>query len=357
MRAIFSGGGTGGHLYPALAVIKYMKDIGMLSDVKYVGGYGIEKRVVPEYGIEYFGFNIKGLKRPKRSPSNVKVILQYYMAASKIKKIIKEFKPDFVFVTGGYASIPLAIAAKKLKIPIFNQEQNVYVGFANRFINRFSLVTFTNFDRSVRYFPRKDNVIVCGNPVMRNRINKDKALKKFGLDNKTTIGIFGGSGGSEKINDSIKTIYKNDNVYNYIHITGKRDYNRFKGLNNKENVKILDYCGDMDSFYSACDLVISRAGAMTISELMALKIPAILIPHPFAAENHQFYNAEYLQKQGLAMVIEDDKLNSNILKDYINKMITEIGEIRKRYEKIEIKDSLKTITNKILEVLNERKNN
>jgi UDP-N-acetylglucosamine--N-acetylmuramyl-(pentapeptide) pyrophosphoryl-undecaprenol N-acetylglucosamine transferase len=357
MRAIFSGGGTGGHLYPALAIIEYMRNKGILSDVKYVGGYGIENRVVPDYGIEYFGFNIKGLKRPKKSPSNLKVILQYYVAASKIKKIIKDFKPDFVFVTGGYASIPLVIAARKLKIPIFNQEQNVYVGFANRFINKFSLVTFTNFDRSINYFPKKDNVVVCGNPVMRKKIDRTMALKKFGLDNKITIGIFGGSGGSEKINDSIKAIYEKDDSNNYIHITGKRDYNRFRSIDNRDNVKILDYCKDMDSFYSACDIVISRAGAMTISELMTLKIPAILIPHPFAAENHQLYNAEYLQKQGFAMVIEDDKLNSDILKNYIDEMITEIGEIRKRYEKIEIRNSLETINNKILEVLNERKNN
>jgi UDP-N-acetylglucosamine--N-acetylmuramyl-(pentapeptide) pyrophosphoryl-undecaprenol N-acetylglucosamine transferase len=356
MRAVFSGGGTGGHLYPALAIIKYMQNKGILTEVKYTGGYGIEKNVVPKEGIDYLGFNIHGLKRPKKSPSNLKIILQYYIAAYKIKKLMKKFNPDFVFVTGGYASIPLSIAARKLGIPIFNQEQNVYVGFANRFINKFAFVTFTNFDRSIDYFSRKDNIVVCGNPVMRKRIDRKDALDKFLLDDKITIGIFGGSGGSEKINDSIKEIYDDDDNYNYIHVTGKRDYDRFRNIN-KYNVRILDYCNDMDSFYSACDLVISRAGAMTISELMSLKIPAILIPHPFAAENHQFYNAQYLQNKGLALILDDKKLNPNTLKDYINKTVSGITKIREKYDKIKTKNSLETITNKILEVLNERKNN
>ncbi len=353
MKAIFAGGGTGGHLYPALALIKYMKENGLIDDLKYVGGHGIESKIVPAKGIEYIGFDIKGLIRPKRSLGNLKIIFDYYKAAIVLRRLIKGFKPDFIFVTGGYACIPLSMAARWTKTPLFNQEQNVYVGFANRYINRFANVTFTNFEGSLKYFPNKNNVVISGNPVMRKKIDKMEALKVFSLKGTFTVGVFGGSGGSENINDSIREIYEKDDNFNYIHITGERDYSRFKDFK-KDNVKILKYCENMDAFYSASDLIVSRAGAMTISELAFMKKPAILVPHPFAAENHQLYNAQFLQDRGVAFVIGDEELNSSILLRYITKARDNIRIMEKNYEIFEYVDSLKIITDKILEVINER---
>ena len=355
MKAVFSGGGTGGHLYPALSLIEYMKEEKIIDSVLYTGGKGIESRVVPNYNIKYLGFNIEGLRRPKRSLSNIKIILNYYKAALKLKKMMKKFNPDFVFVTGGYASIPVSMAARWLKIPLFNQEQNVYVGFANRYINKFSKVTFTNFEESLKYFARKDNVIVARNPIKRKKTDKVKSLKKFNLKEGFTIGVFGGSGGSEKINSSIREIYNSDKKNNYIHITGERFYDKFKKIDNK-NVKVLKYCNDMDSFYSACDMVISRAGAMTVSELMFMKIPAILIPHPLAAENHQFYNAKFLESKGVALTIEDSKLNAAVLNESIKNFISNFEKFKESYKSIEYKNSMDLIAKKILEVLNERSN-
>ncbi len=355
MKAIFSGGGTGGHLYPAISLINYMRKIGILDDLKYTGGKGIESKVVPNYKIDYIGYDIEGLKRPKTSLKNVKIILNYYKIAKKLKSLIKEFKPDFVFVTGGYASIPVSIAAKKLGIPLFNQEQNIYVGFANRYINKFATITFTNFKESIKYFPKKENIVIAKNPVMRKPVKKDAALRKFNLKDKFTIGVFGGSGGSEKINDCIKDIYKNDSNNNYIHVTGERDYKRFENFK-KDNVRVIKYCKNMDEFYSASDLIICRAGAMTISELMFMKKPAILIPHPFAAEDHQFYNAKYLQDKGIALTIKDSKLNSNVLQKSINELKADMEEVLKRYESINYENSMDLIVKKILEVTNEKDN-
>lgn len=319
MKVILTAGGTGGHIYPALGVYdKLMEDKN--NQVLYIGTTNrMESEIVPKLGIEYKGIKIYGLSKTNmiRNIKNIGCIISSY---NKCKKIISDFKPDYVIGFGGYVTYPVILAAHKLRIKTALHEQNQIPGKTNRILSKYADITFTSFKDSKNNF--KNKVILSGNPCGEKAINIKKDDKtKLGFNkNKKLILIVMGSLGSETINEKIRDFlinYKSDNR-EILYITGKSNYDEFKDLKVNECVKIIPYYDNLSALMGSVDLVISRAGASTISELLSLNIPSILIPSPYVANNHQYYNALDLKNKGVSILIEQKDLNSDILNKAID---------------------------------------
>ena len=278
MKVIVTAGGTGGHIYPALGVIEELESIG--AEILYIGTKNrMESTLIPEKGINYVGLEIYGLSKTNilRDIKNVGYIIKSY---NTCKKIMKEFKPDYVIGFGGYVTLPVLLAAKNAKIRCGIHEQNKLPGKTNKFLSKYVDETFTSFEVSDKTF--KNKVIVTGNPTGSKALNikpADKTKLGFSKDKKLTI-IVMGSLGSQIVNNLLKdflTNYKNsDNEI--LFITGKSNYENFKDISVSKNIKIIPYYDDLSSIMKVSDLVISRAGASTISEILSLNKPSILIP-------------------------------------------------------------------------------
>jgi UDP-N-acetylglucosamine--N-acetylmuramyl-(pentapeptide) pyrophosphoryl-undecaprenol N-acetylglucosamine transferase len=321
IRLLVAGGGTGGHLYPAFAIVEEVAARDLLEEVLFVGTpYGIEAKKVPEKGYSIKFIWISGFQRGFTVQN---FLFPFKLLASLVQanQIIREFMPDVVLGTGGYVSGPVLYVATRRGLPTLIQEQNSFPGVTTRLLaSRVDRVHIT-FDISRKYFKRQDNLFLTGNPISRKIKNErlESDYHKFGLDpNKQTILIIGGSQGAHRINSlvlqSMPWLMEHPQ-YQIIWSTGKNDYD--------EIVKICDIYGpriwkqpfidDMSAAYSITDLAVSRAGALTLTELSIAGIPAILIPYPYAAGQHQLNNARVLEEQGAAMVIEEKNLTSEKL--------------------------------------------
>jgi len=360
VKFIFAGGGTGGHLFPAVAIAEEIKMLLPQSEIMFIGNRNkIEGKIVPQYGYEFKNINISGFSR-KINFSNLIFPFKLLVAILKSLFYILKFKPKAVIGTGGYVSGPVLWSANLLGITTILQDHNSYPGVTTRLLAKNAKEIHLAFDDAKKYFKREDNIKISGFPIRREMIkcNKEDSLKFFGCDlNKKTIFITGGSQGAKKINDALAKIVL-DLVNLNIQIiwqTGSLQYNEIRnkfGIN--ESIKVLEFIGDMNKAYSACDVAITRAGATTIGELLNLEVPAILIPLPTAAEDHQMKNALSLSKHNAAIVIPEDQIDA-LLKDKILTLINDenkLNDLKSNLRKLQVKDSAKKIAESIIKLIN-----
>jgi len=358
-KIIISGGGTGGHIFPAISIGEAIRDACPNSEILYVGSIGkMEMEIVPKAGFKIKGIWMDGFAR-KLSIKNILFPLKFFISLIHSYFIIKKFKPNVVVGVGGYASAAILYVASLMKIPTLIQEQNSYPGITNRWLSKKVDLICVAYDNMDKYFP-KEKIILTGNPLRKmfsnsNSIDKSEAYDYFGLsENKKTILFIGGSLGARSINNCVK-----ENIDSFIKMdvqiiwqTG-RGYQLVENINS-EQVKIFDFINRMDYAYKISDIVISRAGAIAISELAANKKVTIFIPSPNVAEDHQTKNANYLVERGAALVIKDDSASKEIV-DKIRFLLENEDEMKKLSDNISnfyIPNSAKIICDNVLKVSN-----
>ena len=350
MKIIVSAGGTGGHIYPALAIIKKFQERESNLEVLYIGTHNrMEKDIVPKMNIRYEALEIYGFSKTNIA-RDFKNIFLINKGINKCIKIMEEFKPDIVIGCGGYVTYPVIKAAKKLGIKTFIHEQNSIPGKSNIHLSKLVDLVGISFKNSEGYFKNAKKVVYTGNPCGENAI----AIKKT---SKVTLGfkptdkliiIVAGSLGSETLNNKFKAFLSSiDNEsYKVLYIT--RDANFSK------NVKVVPYYDNLASIMKDAYLIISRAGASTISEILALKVPSILIPSPYVANNHQYYNALDLVNLKVAELIEEKDLNDNIIKVMLNELVYNdklYNEFKNNLETLNTKESSSIIYDEIKELI------
>ncbi len=346
MKIIISGGGTGGHVFPAIAIADAIKVLRPEIEILFVGAKNkLEMIEVPKAGYTIIGLDIGGFQR-SFTWKNVKLIFKLGRALMISRRIIKEFKPDAVIGVGGYASGPLLKMAAWNKIPIFIQEQNSYAGVTNKLMSAKASKIFVAFSGMENYF-EKSKIMLSGNPVRSdflNKVNIADAYEKFKLEpNKTTIGVFGGSLGARTLNEAIDAHYTEIAERKDVQIiwqVGKLYWNEFQThpISKLPNVRMLDFIDRMDMAYAVCDLCVARAGAITLSELAVTQTIAILVPSPNVAEDHQRKNAEAMVREEAAWMILDSEAKTklwntiqNLMKDdnWKNKIKNNLSRIAK----------------------------
>jgi UDP-N-acetylglucosamine--N-acetylmuramyl-(pentapeptide) pyrophosphoryl-undecaprenol N-acetylglucosamine transferase len=346
MRVIISAGGTGGHIYPALAIINKIKIKEPNSEFLYIGTHNrMEKDIVPKYGIKYKALTIVGFER-KNIFKNFNTIRYFLRSIVDAKKIIKEFNPDIVIGVGGYVTAPVIYAAKKLGYKTMIHEQNSILGLANRFLLKYTDKIAISFESTKDYINDKSKIVFTGNPCSEEALKKVKINKSdLGLtDSKKLVLIVMGSLGSALINEKMKlmlTLFNNKD-YEVLFVTGKNYYDDFKKIHLAFNIKIVPYIDDLSRLMKSADIMISRAGATTMSEIIALNVPTILIPSPHVTDNHQLKNAMDLQEKNAALLIEEKDLNGDILLRAVDELFLDkdkYNKIKKNLSRLTIKDS------------------
>ena len=327
-KFIISGGGTGGHIYPAIAIANAIKEKLPNAEILFIGALGkMEMEKVPQAGYKIIGLPIQGIQR-KLTLSNLLFPIKLIKSISLARAIIKEFKPTVCIGVGGYASGPLIYAASILKIPILIQEQNSYAGLTNKWLAKKAMKFCVAYNDMDKFFP-KEKIVFTGNPVRRDIVlsykKKEIGIEFFKLDpQKKTVLILGGSLGSKTINESIeegldKLISEGLQV---IWQTGKNYYSvikdRFILKEENLNMKIFPFIAEMDLAYAVADIIISRAGALSVSEICIVSKPAIFIPSPNVAEDHQTKNAKALINENAALLVTDADSKSEL----INKILS-----------------------------------
>ena len=329
MRVIVTGGGTSGHVNPALAIANSIKKNIPDSEIIFVGtGRGIENKLVPKEGYKLYHVEISGIKR-SLSLSNIKSLYLALTSPIKARRLIREFKPDVVVGTGGYVCWPVMKAAADMKIPTVLHESNSIPGVAIKMLAKFVDLIFVNFEATIDKFPEKyrNKIVRVGNPLKPEflKLSYKEAREKLGIDGKYEKFILscGGSMGAEKVNEASLRLMseytsKHPEIL-HLHATGAIEYeaatDTFKklGLDKHENIKLVEYIYDMPLQMAAADALISRAGAMTLSELAILGKAAVLIPSPNVTDNHQYKNAHELEAANAAVLIEERELESDRL--------------------------------------------
>ncbi len=355
MRVVISAGGTGGHIYPALAIINKIKEKEPDSEFLYIGTHNrMEKDIVPKKGIPFKAIEMYGLNK-KNLLKNFKTIKCILKGYNDCKKWIKEFKPDIVIGVGGYVTVPVIMAGKKLGFKTFLHEQNSIPGKSNRFLQKYCDLIGLSFESSKKYLP-KANTYLTGNPCSEEASKAVKASKKeLGLsENKKLVLIVMGSLGANTINKYLLSIMpklKNKN-YEILWITGKNA--SIKQTDLPENVKVLPFYEGLPKVMKVTDLMISRAGASTLSEIIALELPTILIPSPYVANNHQYINALDLTSKKAAIMLEEKDLNEDVLIKKIDEIIDDdngLREIKNNLKQFKVEGSAEIIYNKIRDLI------
>ena len=362
LRIIISGGGTGGHIFPAISIANAIKNKCPKAEILFVGALGrMEMQRVPNAGYNIKGLPICGFDR-KNILKNIKVLYKIWESQRLAKKIIKEFRPMVAVGVGGYASGPTLNECAKANIPCLIQEQNSYAGVTNRLLAKKANKICVAYDGMEKFFP-KEKIIKTGNPVRQNlletTLSKEEAIASLGLDpTKTTVLIVGGSLGARTINESVlKHIdeIKTSNVQ-FIWQTGKY---YFKSVKEKlieygemPMLKVLDFISDMGAAYKAADLVISRAGASSISEFCLIGKPVILVPSPNVAEDHQTKNALALVNKDAALYVKDSEAEERMISLAIDtvKNKERLEMIRENIKKLANPNSEEVIANKVIKL-------
>ena len=334
MRILVTAGGTGGHIYPALAIIEKFKEEDSSTEVLYIGTHNrMEKDIVPKRNIKYIGIEIYGLN--KNIWHDIKNI---YL----IRKGI-----------GGYVTYPVLIAAHKLHIPIFIHEQNALPGKTNKVLSKYANLIGVSFSESIKYFP-KDKVIYTGNPTGIMALNnKEISKSSLGFSDKPLVVIVAGSLGSFTINQKMQEFLQKmgNKDYQVLYITGKNYYDDFIKIKYPNNVKIVPYLDNLSGLLKNTDCLVTRAGASTIAEIIALRLPSIFIPSPYVANNHQYYNALSLEKNNSAYIIEEKDLTVLKLEEMINKVFKNKMYLKNNLEKYKIIDSSEIIYKEIKKLI------
>lgn len=337
MRVIFAGGGTGGHINPAISIADYARSHDKDFEALFIGTEkGLEKKLVPDAGYKIEYIDIQGFDR-SHLLSNIKTLEKLFTSVNKCKKIIKEFKPDCIVCTGGYVSGPVTVAAHKTHVPSLIHEQNVYPGLTVKGSEKYVDYLALSFDETINEMKEKSKCVVTGNPIRGEilKANREESRRKMGIDRPMVL-IFGGSLGAEKINNTVIDILERvaaDNKIKLVFGTGDRNYDsvmrkiKEKAIN--DSIQIMPYINNMADMMAAADLVVSRSGAITVSEIAALEKPSILIPSPNVVRNHQEQNAREFERSGAAAVIVESELTSDRLYEKIMSMINDAEGMKK----------------------------
>ena len=356
IKLIISGGGTGGHIYPALAIAKAIKEMNLNSSILFVGAKNkMEMEKVPNEGFSIKGLWISGFKR-SLSTQNFLIPLKLFVSVIHSFLIIKKFKPNVVIGTGGFASGPILKVAQWLGLPTLIQEQNSYPGITNRILSKNANRICVAYDGMENFFP-KSKLRLTGNPVRANLINSrsyDEAKLYFDLNPKMkTLVVIGGSLGSKRINELIRSnldFFKKLNLQ-VLWQCGSIYYKKYSEISSK-NIFIKPFISNMDKLYAAADFIISRAGAGTISELCCVGKPILLIPSPNVTANHQYHNAMALVNEKAALMIEEKELEENFQKKISllvgNESIQK--QIKENLRRLSKPDATQKILNEIIEI-------
>ena len=354
-RIILSGGGTGGHIYPAISIAGELLFRDKNSEILFVGANNkMEMQIVPKYGFDILGLWISGFNRTNFL-KNILVPLKLLISVFQSLIIIKKFKPNVVIGTGGYASGPIMYVANLLNIPTLIQEQNSYPGITNKLLSKRVNKICVSYENLEKYFP-KNKIVITGNPV-RSNISKysdlfDKGIKSFDLNaNKKTMLVIGGSLGSREIN---KAIYSIQDYLKYINLQviwqcGKLYYKEYKQKTISSDIKLYDFLDDIALAYSVSDFIISRAGASSVSELSIVGKPVIFIPSPNVAEDHQLKNAKAVVQNEGAILVEEKNI------DDLKKRISELNsssQLRNKLSKNIKKTAFTNATSDIVDEIN-----
>lgn len=374
MKVVIAAAGTGGHINPGIAIANKIMQEEPDSKIIFIGtNRGLENDLVPRAGYELKHIDSYGISR-ELSIKNIKRLYKTYKSIGEAKKVLKDFKPDIVIGTGGYICISVGEAAKRLKIPVILHESNAFPGVAVKLLSKYAEKILLGFEEAKNRLPKANKLVVTGTPTKIKKINYSDQEKKEKLDSiqlkdkkLPIVLVFGGSQGAQSINNAILGIVeqKLNTNYQIIWAAGKGNYEQVKNelatknidIDSIENAKILPYIYNMQEMMNIADLVVCRSGAMTISEITILEKPAIFIPFPFAAENHQEYNARVLEKIGAAKIILDKDLNAQILNNQIGSIVANASILQsmgKNAGKIKIENVEDKIYSEIKESLNGR---
>lgn len=372
MKVLFAGGGTAGHINPALAIAGYLSEHEPGTKILYIGAKGgMEEKLVPAAGYDFKSITISGFQRKitvKNIIRNIKTVVYVFTSSAQAKKIIKSFKPDICVGTGGYVSGPVIREAIKLKIPSVIHEQNAFPGVTNKMLSKHANRTMLAVMDAQKYLSDSARCVLTGNPVRQEviRAKKEESRKKLGIDSRPLILSFGGSLGARKINEAVADLLAESvktGKYQHIHGYGKwgkwfPDLLKEKGidLSKHKEIDIREYIDNMPDCLAAADLVICRAGAITLSEIQAQGKASILIPSPNVAENHQYHNAMSLVSRNAAEIIEEKDLSGKTLCKKVDEMFGtrgEIGKISDNARKTAILDANERIYKIIKEVVSE----
>lgn len=357
MRVVISAGGTGGHIYPALAIINKIKEIEPKSEFLYIGTHNrMEKDIIPKHGIPFKSIEIYGFNR-RNLLKNFKTIKCLIKARKDCKKMIKEFNPDIAIGVGGYVTVPVIMAAHSLGIKTFIHEQNSVAGKANLTLSRYVDLIGVSFKSSMNEFP-KEKVIFTGNPCSEDAIKKTPMNKsEFKLSkNKKLVLFVMGSLGASKVNEFLIDTMKlfNNKEYEILYVTGNKDYDKIKQIKFPSNVKVVPYIDSMTRIMKNTDLIVTRAGASTLSEIIALDLPSILIPSPYVPNNHQYKNALDLVNAKASVLIEEKELKGDIIVRNIDKIINDdnkLNSMKKSLKTLKVDNSAQIIYNNIKKII------
>jgi UDP-N-acetylglucosamine--N-acetylmuramyl-(pentapeptide) pyrophosphoryl-undecaprenol N-acetylglucosamine transferase len=359
LKIIISGGGTGGHIFPAIAIARALEEMRTGTEILFVGAIGrMEMEKVPAAGYKIEGLEISGISRSNMM-KNISLPAKVLKSVKKAKQIISEFNPNVIVGVGGYASGPMLWAGIRKHIPTLIQEQNAYAGITNKILGKRVNKICVAYSGMEKYFP-SGKIIVTGNPVRQDitglEAKRNQALEYFKLKNESSVLlIIGGSLGARTINESIKKalpIFAENNIQ-LIWQTGKAFYNEAAELAKKySNIRVYDFISKMDFAYAATDIVISRAGAISLAELCIAGKPSILVPSPNVAEDHQSKNANSLVEKNAAIVIKDSvavqQLGAEAIKLANNKNLR--SSLSKNIKALAITDSAQRIAKQIIEL-------
>lgn len=370
MKILFAGGGTAGHINPALAIAGYVKSQCPDAEILFIGNKGgMEERLVPQAGFDFKPIVISGFRRSmniKAIGHNVKTVKRMFTASSASKKIIKEFNPDLAVGTGGYVSGPVLRTAAKMGIPIIIHEQNAYPGVTTKMLSKLAKKVMLAIPDAEKHLDKGLPFVVTGNPVRQEILSakRSEARAELGLDERPVVLSFGGSLGARKINENLADLIARsgkDGRYQHIHAYGQYgkwfpDLVKEKGTDISEcsNLDIREYINNMATCLAAADVVVSRAGAITLSEIQAQGKPAVLIPSPNVAENHQYHNAMALVNKKAGEIIEEKNLTPQALIEKVDKLLSSkevLEEYSSNARKMAIVDANERIYNVIKDVI------
>ena len=374
MRILFTGGGTGGHINPALAIAGTVRAKEPDAAILYVGNKGgMEERLVPAAGFDFATITISGFQRKLNFTNlkrNAKTVVRMFTASAEAKKILREFKPDICVGTGGYVSGPVVRTAMKLGIPAVIHEQNAYPGVTNKMLSADAARVMMAVSDAEKYMKPGARCVLTGNPIRPEILREERAAarKKLGVDDRPLILSFGGSLGARKVNEAVADLMTHTIPGGkFQHIHGYGQYSRWmpdllreKGIDPDKTpqLDLREYIHDMPVCLAAADLVISRAGAMTLSEIQATGKGSILIPSPNVAENHQFHNAMALVNRGAAEIVEEKDLTGDVLWEKVQKIFAAPGgaaALGENAAKMAIRDANERIYRVMMEVLQEKR--
>lgn len=369
MKVIIAAAGTGGHINPGIAIANKIKEKQPNSEIIFIGTpRGLENDLVPRAGYKLVTIDAHGISR-KVTVDNIKNAIKTLKSISKVKKVIKEFKPDIVIGTGGYICGPVMFSAHSKKIPTMLHESNAFPGIAVKMFSKKVNAVLVGFEDAKKRIPNAKKIVLTGTPTKVNKLNlsdtdKSKIKQELGfIDNLPLILVVGGSQGAKSINTTLIDIIKNKKInYQIMWSVGQKQYETIKeelaknniNIENIENVKVVPYIYNMEEVLNTVDVVVARSGAMTVTEIARVGKPSILVPFPLATENHQEYNARVLVSVGAARIILDKDLNAQILEKEINSIISNKDEqlkMGKNAEKIAIQNVEEKIYEEIEKIL------